>query len=159
MAPENQGPDNDKRDMTGTVGEVLETVAEHHAAVEAVEQRQKPKDRGRVLIGALVVLVVVAAWDVWILTKAPEGLPPEIVAADLHFDVQFAVEAVEDFRADEGRLPAAEEISDYLDDDVIYVTDGAGFSVTALDGDVQVTYDGSVPLEEWMAEVAAGGGS
>ena len=120
-------------------------------------KRQKPKSRTPILVGALALLVVVGAWNVWALTRPPEGLPPEIVADGLRYTVQLAAEAVEDFRADQGRLPSAEEVADYLDDFVVYVVTSDGFAVTAMDGEVQVTYDGSVPLEAWMAET--GGGS
>ena len=155
MADENRP--QEEKDWSGAVDDVLDKVAEHKAVAEDVEERQKPKSRTPILVGALTLLVVVGAWNAWILTRPPEGLPPEIVANGLRYSVQFAAEVVEDFRAEQGRLPRAAEVADYLDDFVVYVVTIDGFAVTAMDGDVQVTYDGSVPLDVWMAET--GGGS
>ncbi len=155
MVEENRSPEG--KDWSGAVDDVLEKVAEHEVAVEEVEERQKPKSRTPILVGALVLLVVVGAWNAWVLTRPPEGLPPEVVSDGLRYTVQMAAEAVQDFRAEQGRLPSSEEVADYLDDFVVYVVTSDGFAITAFDGEVQVTYDGSVPLEAWMADT--GGGS
>lgn len=155
MAKENRPPEG--KDWSGAVDEVLDTVAEHEAAIEEAEERQRPKSRTPMLVGALTLLVLVGVWNAWVLTRPPESLPPEVVSDGLRYTVQMAAEAIQDFRAEQGRLPSAAEVADYLDDFVVYVVTIDGFAVTAMDGEVQVTYDGSVPLEVWMAET--GGGS
>ena len=145
------------RDWDGAVGDVLDKVKKHRAAVVEVEERQKPKSQTPVLLGSLVVLLLVGVWNAWLFSRPPEGLPAEAVALDLRYDVQFVVELVEDFRLDNGRLPTVEEMSEYLDEDLLYLVNGSSFQVTVFDGDIEVTYDGTVPLDSWVA--VAGGAS
>lgn len=139
------------RDWAGAVDEVLDRVAAHEAAVEEVAERQKPRSRLPWLVAALAVLLGVAAWDVWLLSRPPEGLPDVVVLEDLRYEVQLVAEVVEDFRAEEGRLPQAAEIAEYLDEDLEYRSDGTSYVLIARDGDLSAVYDGSVPLAEWVA--------
>jgi hypothetical protein len=133
-----------------TLDEVLTNVARHEEASEAVARRHTPRDRRLVLVGALAILTLVVAWDYRTLSRPLQGLPPEVIAEDLRYGVQFAAEAVEDFRAEHARLPAASEVSDFLDESLIYSVEGDQYSVTAVDGDIRVTYVGSTPLDIWF---------
>jgi hypothetical protein len=155
VTTEKESPD--ETDWSGAVDDVLEKVARHQAAVLEAEKRQRPPGQGRVLVSALVALAAVVAWNAWMLTRIPEGLPPEVVAEDLRYTVHFAAGAIEDFRAEHGRLPTAAEVEEYLGPEMVYEVDGNAFTVTATDAETQVTYDGSVPLTEWIQ--GSGGGS
>lgn len=151
-----------ERDFDSAVSKAVLHVAETRAAQEEARARQKPKRRPRYLAAALVGLTAVAIWNVWLLQRPPEGLPPEIVAAHLRFTVGTLVREVEFFAYREGRFPTRDELLEgqFLDEGTDYALVGEGadvsYMITAWDGDLRVTYDGATELDEW---VSTGGGN
>ena len=138
-------------DWDDVVGDAVDRIAEAEANVAAARERQRPRSRTGLLGVGLVVLAAVAAWDVWYFTRPPEGLPVEVVAEDLRYSVQFVAELVEDFQAENGRLPTPAELGDQTTEEITYAVTGDAFTVTASDGVATVTYHSSVPLTTWMA--------
>ena len=155
--PSGTGEEEKSRDFDGAVSEVMDHVAEHAARAEEGVAQGRPASRRGILVAALVVLVLVAAWDVYMLTRPPTGLPPEIVAEDLRWSAGLAAQEIEAFRAEQGRLPDPSEIADILDEGLTYRVEDDHYIVTASDGDLAVSYDGSVPLDRWLR--GEGGGS
>lgn len=123
----------------------------------AASEGMEPRGRGRGLLIACALLTIVTAWDVFELTRSPEMLPPIEEEADLRTLAATAVQTIEDFRVVEGRLPTVDEVEAVVDEVVSYSISGAGYVVQAEGVHVSVRYDGSVPLETWVAERSAAG--
>jgi hypothetical protein len=108
----------------------------------------------------VIVFAAVVVWDVYMLTRPPRALPPAEMVVDLRWFVADAVDQIETMRAESGRLPARAELSDLVAGGIEYEISGAGYVVALTDGGVRVVYDGSLPLERWVAgEPGEGGGS
>ena len=103
------------------------------------------------------LLALVVAWDVSRWTQPPVPLTPEEQSIDLTWIVAGVVEEVEAFRTAEGRLPSTADLEDLLDETVSYQVEGDGFRVVGTAGEAELTFDGSLPLGEWI--VRNGGGS
>jgi hypothetical protein len=146
-----EAPESKVEQWDLAVKDAVTTVAERELASEAAARKLAPKRRKRLLAGSVAVLTIVAAWDFWTISRPPEGLPEATIAEDLRYAVQFAAESIEDFRAERGRLPSQAETSAVVDEDLIFDVDGDDYSITAVDGTVRVTYDGSTPLDGWVA--------
>lgn len=117
--------------------------------------------RARTLAAVGIAFAAVAAWDVYVLSRPPETLPPQVTEIDVRVMVATAVEAVEDFRTEEGRLPTPAEIEAVLDEDITYSARGDRYLISAEVGGTRIEYDGDEPLDDWIvsAETASGGSS
>ncbi len=104
-----------------------------------------------IIVAALVVLAAVLVGDVWVLTRTPDPLPGRELEIDLRWLVADVVEAVEDFRAAEGRLPASSDLLDLPEEDIVYERRDDGYVVLAEGDGVHLEFDGNVPLAEWVA--------
>ena len=145
-------------DWSEAVSEASAHVQQRKVAVEEATERQKPKSTGRLLAAAAVIFAGVIAWDVYVLMQPPEVPPPAEEAVDLRWLVADAVELIEDFRADEGRLPTRADLGDLLDEEFSYEIRGEAY-VVGLEGEgTRVQYDGSVPLDEWVSSGGRGTG-
>jgi hypothetical protein len=102
-----------------------------------------------VVLGTLLAATVVGAGYLSLRPRPP--LPPQEQEADLRWAVARVVGQVETFRNEHGRLPAAQDLYGLLSDAVVYVREGSHYRVIGDRGGVRVTYDGSVPLDEWVA--------
>ena len=123
---------------------------EREVAEEEAAERAKPKRNAAWVVVALVVLVAVLVGDVWVLTRIPDPPPAKQQEADLHWLVADVVEAVEDFRSAEGRLPAPSDL-DLPEGDIVYELRDGGYVVLAEGDGVHLEFDGNVPLAEWVA--------
>ncbi len=138
-------------ELSDAVSKASEHVRERKAASEEAAERAKPKSSGPRLALAMVVLAAVVAWDAYVLTRPPEGLPPAEQEVDLGWLVVDAVELIESYREDEGRLPTAVELRDLLDEAVSYRAQGGRYFLVVQSDDVRVEYDDSVSIDEWLA--------
>lgn len=123
------------------------------ASPDSVQHRT----RMRGLSAAIAALVVVGAWDVHVLTRPPEPLAPGVLEVDLQWMVATTVEAIEDFRAVEGRLPTPEEVEAVLEEDVSYTVIDDRYVVTGRGDGVEVRFDGTVGLDAWLGGAAPAG--
>ena len=127
-------------------------VAGPKAEVRAVLRFDAPKVGHRRLwmLGGLLVLSVGAAALVPLLR--PRAQPAADVEADLRWAVANVVREAEAHRVRTGALPAPEVLRPLLGEHVAYEAAGGGYLVTAERDGIQVRFDGSVPLEVWLAE-------
>ena len=133
-------------------------VQQRKLAIEEAAERQKPKSRGLLLVEAAVIFAGVIAWDIYVYTRPQEIPPPAEEAVDLRWFVSDVVELIEDFHAEQGRLPTRADLGDLLDEEFSYDIRGEGY-VVGLEGEgARVEYDGSVPLDEWVSSGATGSG-
>jgi len=139
-------------DFRSVVSEASQAVKDRNAAQVEAAERQKPKARGPILAITTVLLVIVGVYDYVALNAPPEVPPPAEVAQDMRVFVATLAREVEAFRAQEGRLPTANELTaeGLIEDDIDYVVDGDNYSITFVDVDVSVSYDGSVPVDTWV---------
>lgn len=101
------------------------------------------------VLGALLALSVAAAA---LLTLIPPGRQSAAeVEADLRWAIANVVREVEVSRARTGTLPDPERLGPLLGEHVVYEPSGEGYVVTGERDGVLVRYDGTVPLEEWLA--------
>jgi hypothetical protein len=136
---------------SNVVSEASRHVKERRAAIEEAQERQKPKSRAPILAAVVAVLVAVVAWDVYVFTRPPELPTPEREAANLRWFVGDAVNLIEDYRAETGRLPTRADLGDLLDDEIVYEIQGEGYVVIMEGERASVEYESGVPLEDWMA--------
>lgn len=152
-------PTSPKTDWSDAVSAASRHVRDRTAAIEEAAERQKPKSRAPILAAVGVIFVAVLGWNVYVLAQPPELPGPAEEALHLRYFVGDAVNLIEDFRAEEGRLPTRADLGDLLDAEIRYDA-GEGGYVVGLEGEqVSVEYDGSVPLDAWVAAgTDAGGG-
>ena len=100
-------------------------------------------------------LAVVMAGASYLSLRTP-GEPPVVEQEqDLRWAVAQVVKRVESVRAQTGRLPTAEELHGLVSDLITYERVGDAYFVVGERGEVQVLYDGSIPLDEWMTRSAS----
>ncbi|MFQ5536857.1 MAG: hypothetical protein ACE5GJ_05330 [Gemmatimonadota bacterium] len=145
------------KDWDGAVNEVMTKVAEHEAAVRAVEAGRPRRSRIWLLLFSGLAILGSAVFNVWYFTRPPPGLPPEVVTRDLRWEAWAVAQEVEAFREQEGRLPSPEEISEVMDEGVSYTADGEHYRIAVEDGDLRVVYEDTVPLDTWVAGKDDGG--
>ncbi len=139
------------------VAEASAHVEQRGAAAQAAAERQKPKAEGPRIAATVVALVAVIAWNGFVWTRPLEPAPVPVERVNLAWLVADVADEVEDFRAEEGRLPTEEEMAALVaDDDVTYRRRGEGFEITGTGDGATVRYDGSIPVTEWVAVHATG---
>ena len=142
-------------DWADAVTAANEHVTARSEAANEVSARNRARTHGPRIAIALVVLVSALAWDAWLWTRSPAGAALQNEVAQLAWLVADAVETVEDHRAEDGALPEASELADLLTGDVLYQPRDEGFSVSVDGADTRVTWDGALPLHEWLQTFAA----
>ncbi|MDP2956270.1 MAG: hypothetical protein Q8N53_07605 [Longimicrobiales bacterium] len=105
--------------------------------------------RVKVLGVVLALAVAVAALPSLLL---PRTQPADEVEADLRWAVGHVVRQVEALRRRDGRLPDPEQLQVLLGEHVVYEPSGGTYVVTGERDDVRVRYDGTLPLEVWVAQ-------
>jgi hypothetical protein len=143
-------------DWSEVVDQAAEHVHKRRAAIQEAAEQQRPRSHGPTLAAVCVVLLGVLAWDVYVISRPPDLPSPAVEAENLRYFVVEAVDVIEDFRADQGRLPTRADLGDLLDEDILYQTRGTGYVVSAEGEGASVEYDSGMPLAEW---IATGGGS
>lgn len=138
------------RDWNEAIAQASEHVEARGAAVDDAAEKQRPRDSGPVLAAATLCLVLSLAWLGFRFQAPPEEVPIN-EAVNLAWFLVDAVELVEDFRADSGRLPDPGEAAAMLDEGVVYSVSGEGYAVTVEDGDRTVEYSSDTPLDDWVA--------
>jgi hypothetical protein len=132
--------------------------ASRHLGVEAPKAGARPMlrfDAPKVghrrlwVLGGLLGLSVAAAALVPLLRPATQ--PAADVEADLRWAVAHVVREVEAHRARSGALPGPEALRPLLGEHVTYQAMGDAYFVTAERDGIRVRFDGSVPLEAWLA--------
>jgi len=105
---------------------------------------------------SIVVLTLFVMAGASYLSLRTHGDPPVIEQAeDLRWAVAQVVRRVESVRAQTGRLPTAEELHGLVSDLIVYERVGDSYFVAGERGEVEVLYDGSIPLDEWMTRSAS----
>ena len=140
------------------VSQASNHVESRNAAEQEAADRQKPRADGWKIAVAFVILIAVVAWNVQSFTSELEAPPLASEEEHLAWFVVDAVEAVEDFRTDEGHLPNAQEALELLEDDVTYQLRGDQYTIAVEGDEGRVVYDGSVPIDDWIAAYSTGGG-
>jgi hypothetical protein len=133
------------------VGDAAKHVTARDEAMAEAARRQRPQLHSPRLLVAAVVLIGVLCADIWLWTR---DQPTEAAAQEreqLAWLVVDAVDAIEDFRAEEGRLPDADESFADLGEDVRYERTATGFAVTVEGDGPPLTFDGTLPIERWVA--------
>ena len=147
------GDERDQDQWNEALSDAAAHVVERASAQAQVKEKAKPRPRGPILAGLSFLLVLVAGWDVYVLTRPPEGLPASEQEVDLRWTVAEVVEAVEDFREVEGRLPTGSELVEITDEEeVSYTVEGERFRVGLEVDGVRVEYDGSISLDAWTEQ-------
>lgn len=142
---------NPKPDWSDAVSQASEHVQAREVALEEAAEQQQPKSRGPVIAALSVLLVAVASWNVYQLLQPPSLPSAYEEATHLRFFVADAVDLIEDFRADEGRLPTHADLGDLLDEELIYEVRGEVY-VVGMEGETtRVEYESTMPFEDWMA--------
>lgn len=142
-------------DWNEAIAEASEHVQERGHAAEEAAAKQKPRSQGPIVAALSIALIVVGFWNVRALSKPPADIPIQ-EEEHLTWFVTDAVETIEDFQADEGRLPTADEAAELLEDDVEYAIHGETYSLTLVgDEGMTMTYESSTPLNDWMIHQAA----
>lgn len=119
----------------------------------AIADEARPRKPNTWLVVSLAfALTAVMAVDAYLIRHIPKPLPPAAQEMDLRWAVADVVKEIEAFRQGEGRLPTAADLEGLLNEVISYQTDGSEYRVTAIQGTLRVEYDGSVPLETWMAQ-------
>lgn len=122
------------------------------ADVQARLERAEGESRTRrYLLLLLPVLVAVVAWNAWAFTRPPDVPPDAEIALALRETAGAVAKEALALAAQQGRLPTRAELGDELDDQLTYEVHGEGFVVTNTDGVIQVRYDGSRPVDDWVA--------
>lgn len=134
--------------LADAVGHVEHTIEAQREA----EERRRGRWRLPGLAVSLVALALVLAWNGWLVVRPTQRLSDAVVEGGLRHEVSLLVEEIEAFRSSNGRLPRPEEIAPLLDEVVRYEVQNGDYVVTAGSGSVQLVYDGSVPIDAWMAE-------
>jgi len=116
----------------------------------------RPAARRVVALGVILAASVIAA-GLSLLLPAPGQTEAE-VEADLRWAVANVVREVEAFRARTGALPDAGRLRLLLGEHVTYEPVDDAYLVVGERDDVEVTFDGSVPLDEWLAQRGRDGG-
>jgi len=105
---------------------------------------------GGVLIGVGLALALVLGWNVWSFMSPGPLPPPDQQAYALRRSAGAVAQEALAIRAAEGALPDRDRMAHMLDDALTYQRDGDRFLVTNSDGEYVVTYDDSLPLDEWI---------
>lgn len=138
-------------DWRDAVSEAVEDLTEMENAVAEVNARQRRGRAATYTFMALPVLAVVVAWNVWSFQRTPEVPPDPEIASALRQTAGALAEEVLALQERQGRLPTVAELGGYVDDELTYTLRGEGFVITNTDGVLQVTYDGRMPVAEWVA--------
>jgi hypothetical protein len=108
-----------------------------------------PGNRRLWVLGALLALSVAAAALVPLLRPGTQFAAD--VEADLRWAVAHVVREVEAHRARSGALPGPEVLRLLLGEHVTYEAVGDAYLVTAERDGIRVRFDGTVPLDTWLA--------
>lgn len=136
---------------TETVAEATRHVDARREAEAVASERQKPRTSRARLVATLAALVAVVAWNVVRWTAAVDPLPVAQERMNLAWMVVDVVESIEDFRAEQGRLPNAIEVAQTADEDVEYALTDGGYRVTVHGDGGSISYDGGGDVDQWMA--------
>lgn len=133
------------------IAEASAHVEERGAAAEEAVEKQRPRDNGPIVAALIVLLIASLGWAGYRFQSDP-GLVPIDEQTHLAWFVVDAAEAVEDFAADRGRLPEADEATTLLGEDVVYRLNGEVYEISLLDGERTVEYSSATPLPTWISE-------
>jgi len=146
-----ENPNTGQDKFADAVASAAQHLQEREAAAEAASEKAKPKSRRGLLLLGLALLAVVIAWDWHALTRPPEPLPVAEQEIDLSWFVLGAVDVVEGYRAEQGRLPTAAELEGVLDPEVTYSPQDESYLLVAESNGATVEYRSELPLEEWIS--------
>ncbi|MFC1660939.1 hypothetical protein ACFL3S_05725 [Gemmatimonadota bacterium] len=154
----NQRPASDK--WSEALADAVDHVRTHEAAED---QPQEPRpNRKPVMLGeGVALLVLVWGWNLYYLTRPLEPLSPEEQLADLREEASYYAEEIQLFFSEEGRLPTLAETEMEEEEGLEYrvVDSEAGrFQVIRREENLSVTYDGSIPLRQWVSGSDVQGG-
>jgi hypothetical protein len=134
------------RALSDALSRVLEEKAAQNAAA-ATRPRRARRGAGIVLgLGLALVL----AWDVWRWISPGTLPPPEEQAYALRRSVGAVAKEVLAMQAADGALPDREQVAHMLDDALTYQRIGDHFIIMNTDGEYVVTYEGALPVDEWV---------
>lgn len=136
-------------DWEQVVSEATEHVRARGDAVAAASAKQRPKSQGPKIAALSVLLVAALGANVWQWTRTPEPMPAAEETRHMAWAVVDVAQAVEDFRADEGRLPSAQDLAHVLHEDVVYQVVGDTYSVTVNGDSGSLTFHGSEDVDTW----------
>lgn len=137
------------RDLDQAIADASHHVEERGAAAQEAVQKQRPKDQGPLLVALTVLLLMSLGW-VGVRLQVPPTELPINETANLSWFVVDAVEAVEDFRAEQGRLPDQSEASGMLDEGLVFTASGDVYTVSVDDGLRTLEYTSDTAIEEWV---------
>jgi len=137
-------------DWNRALSDALGVVAKEKAAATAAAAPGRPKSRRWAVICGGLALAVVVAWDVWMFTRPGALPPPDEQAYALRRSVGAVAKEALAIQAAEGALPDQQRVAHMLDDALTYRRLGDRFLITNTDGEYVVTYDCSVPVDEWV---------
>lgn len=123
---------------------------EREGAGAVVRFDASPPGRGRLLI-LLMTLALVGGGAAYLSLRTPGELPLAEREEDLRWAVAQVVRRVESLRSQTGSLPPVEALHGLVSELIVYEQTGEVYVVVGRRGDAQVVYDGSVPLDVWLA--------
>lgn len=132
--------------------------AERHALAqdEVYAASQRPGERRwtkAALVMAVPVLAVVVLWNVRVM-RASLVPPPEIEAVDLARTLRIAVDEVDTFVEESGRLPEAAEAEEFLPEGASLREDGEGYELVMPAPVVdELRYRSVEDPDRWLAAI------
>lgn len=160
------GPGPEKGTGQDKWSEALTDAVDHvKAKTEAQEkQEQPPKDRRPFFLAAgFVILAIVWGFNIYYFTRPIPPLSPQEQMRDLREEISYMAQEVQAYFDEEGRLPTPAEVGfdteEWLEYTVVSAEAGQ-YTISATEGTVSVTYDGTLPLLQWVEGAdGQGGGS
>lgn len=136
-------------DWNRTVSDAVAHVDSDPPVGDSVET--PPRSRLGLLAIALVSLVVASGISWWTVTRPPQLPPVEDQAYALRRSAGAVANEVLILRAQRGSLPSRDAVTDLLDEGLTYEPREGTFTVRNTDGEIVVVYDGTMPVEQWVA--------
>lgn len=133
------------------LSQAMDQMARDQDALRELQARRRPKSRRGLLIGSVTAFTLVAAWNVWLVVRTPPAPSEQEQICGLMRTAAAVGQEVLGLRTSGRRLPTAEELAYLLDGRLTYNVDGERFAVIHTDGVHTATYDGSQPVDQWMA--------
>lgn len=146
------------RDWSEAVSEASRHVEERLDAQAVVEENRGPVSRRALISAATVLLLVLVAANIWLLVQPARAADTMFYARENQaWTLADAADVVEDFRLEAGRLPTPDEVAEDFAGVITYELRGGQYVLTLYGEGPRLTYDSSVPLEDWLAATVGGG--
>lgn len=144
-------------DWSEAVSDATRHVEQRLDAQALAETTSGPVSRRGLVVVASVVLLLLMAANIWLVVQPAAASDPMFYARQNRaWTLADAADVVEDFRLESGRLPTPDEVAEDLGDVVSYELRGDSYVLSIVDEGPPLTYDSTLPLEDWLAVLTRG---